>query len=80
MVKIIGAIELISPQVPLRPFMSSLFVTASSSILLFEAIEIRSKRNIRRLPLTDNDTTQEKLVGTITETDIIITIVKSNRN
>jgi len=49
-------------------------------MLLFEAIEIRSKRDIRRLPLTDNDTTQEKLVGTITETDIIITIVKSNRN
>ena len=80
MVKIIGSIELISPQVPLRSFMSSLFVTASSSMLLFEAIEIRSKRNIRRLPVTDNDTTQEKLVGTITETDIIITIVKSNRN
>jgi CBS domain-containing protein len=38
-----------------------------------------SKKNIRRLPITDKDRSREKLVGIITEKDIINAIVKSNR-
>ena len=78
-VKIIGSIELFSPQVPIRPFMSSPLVTGSAAMTLSKAIEIMSKKNIRRLPITDKHSTREKLVGIITEKDIINAIVKSNR-
>ena len=78
-VKIIGSIELFSPQVPIRPFMSSPLVTGSSAMTLSKAIEIMSKKNIRRLPITDKDSVREKLVGIITEKDIINAIVKPNR-
>lgn len=79
-VKIIGSIELFSPQVPIRPFMSSPLITGSPAMPLSKAIEIMSKKNIRRLPITDKDSTREKLVGIITEKDIINAIVKSNSN
>lgn len=79
-VKIIGSIELFSPQVPIRPFMSSPLVTGSTAIPLSNAIEIMSKNNIRRLPITHKVSTREKLVGIITEKDIINAIVKSDRN
>jgi CBS domain-containing protein len=78
-VKIIGSIELFSPQVPIRPFMSSPLVTGSSGMPLSKAIEIMSKKNIRRLPITDKDNARDKLVGIITEKDIINAIVKSNK-
>ncbi len=79
-VKIIGSIELFSPQVPIRPFMSSPLVTGSSATTLSKAIEIMSKKNIRRLPITDNDSVREKLIGIITEKDIVNAIVKRSRN
>lgn len=79
-VKIIGSIELFSPQVPIRPFMSSPLVTGSSATTLSKAIEIMSKRNIRRLPITDKDSVREKLLGIVTEKDIINSIVKPSRN
>src|SRR6188474_1998522 len=79
-VKIIGSIELFSPQVPIRPFMSSPLVTGSSAMTITKAIEIMSKKNIRRLPITDKDSIREKLVGIITEKDIVNAIVKPKRN
>jgi CBS domain-containing protein len=79
-VKIIGSIELFSPEVPMRPFMSSPLVTGSSATTLSKAIEIMSKKNIRRLPITDKDSVREKLLGIITEKDIINAIVKPSRN
>jgi CBS domain-containing protein len=79
-VKIIGSIELFSPQVPIRPFMSSPLVTGTSATTLSKAIEIMSKKNIRRLPITDKDSVREKLLGIITEKDIINAIVKPSRN
>ena len=78
-VKIIGSIELFTPQVPIRPFMSSPLVTGSSAMTLSKTIEIMSKKNIRRLPITDKDSVREKLVGIITEKDIINAIVKPSR-
>ena len=59
-VKIIGSIELFSPQVPIRPFMSSPLVTGSSAMTLSKVIEIMSKKNIRRLPITDKDSIREE--------------------
>ena len=79
-VKIIGSIELFSPQVPIRPFMSSPLVTGSSAMTLSKAIEIMSKKNIRRLPITEKDSVHEKLVGIITEKDIIKAIGKPRRS
>jgi CBS domain-containing protein len=79
-VKIIGSIELFSPQVPIRPFMSSPLVTGSCAMTLSKAIEIMSKKNIRRLPITDKDSIPEKLIGIITEKDIVNAIVKRSRN
>jgi CBS domain-containing protein len=79
-VKIIGSIELFSPQVPIRPFMSSPLVMGSSAMTLSKAIEIMGKKNIRRLPITEKDSVHEKLIGIITEKDIINAIVKQNRS
>ena len=79
-VKIIGSIELFSPQVPIRPFMSSPLVTGSSAMTLSKVIEIMSKKNIRRLPITEKDSVHEKLVGIITEKDIIKAIGKPRRS
>ena len=78
-VKIIDSIGLFTPQVPIRPFMSSPLVTGSSAMTLSKTIEIMSKKNIRRLPITDKDSVREKLVGIITEKDIINAIVKPSR-
>jgi CBS domain-containing protein len=75
-----SSIELFSPQVPIRPFMSSSLVTGSCAMNLSKAIEIMSKKNIRRLPITDKDSVPEKLIGIITEKDIVNAIVKRSRN
>ena len=79
-VKMIGSIEPFSPQVPIRPFMSSPLVTGSSSMTLSNAIEIMSKKNIRRLPITEKDGVREKLVGIMTEKDVIMAIEKSSKS
>jgi len=79
-VKIVGSLELFSPEVPIRPFMSSPLVTGSSAMTITKAIEIMSKKNIRRLPITDKDSIREKLVGIITEKDIIKAIGKPRRS
>ena len=80
MVKIIGSIEPFSPQVPIRPFMSSQLVTGRSVWTLSKAIEIMSEKKIRRLPITEKDSVHEKLVGIITEKDIIKAIGKPSRS
>lgn len=75
-VKIIGSMELIYPEVPIRQYMSSPLVTGSRTMTLSKAMEIMSKKNIRRLPMIENDSGQDKLVGIITEKDILNAIVK----
>jgi CBS domain-containing protein len=79
-VKIVGSTELFSPEVPIRPFMISPLVTGRSDMTITKAIEIMSEKNIRRLPITDKDSVREKLVGIITEKDIINAIVKPSKN
>ncbi len=60
--------------------MSSTLVTGSSEMTLSKVIEIMSKKNIRRLPITEKDSVREKLVGIITEKDIIKAIGKPSRS
>jgi CBS domain-containing protein len=79
-VKLIGLMEQFSPQVPIRSFMSYPLVTGSPAMTLSKAMEIMSKKNIRRLPITDKDRVRQKLVGIITEKDIVNAIVKPHRN
>jgi CBS domain-containing protein len=79
-VKIIGSLELLYPQVPIRQFMSYPLVTGSPTMTLSKAMEIMSKKNIRRLPIIEKDGARDKLVGIITEKDIVNAIVKPRRN
>ena len=79
-VKIIGSMELIYPEVPIRQFMSYPLVTGSPTMTLSKAMEIMSKKNIRTLPIIEKDSIHDKLVGIITEQDIVNAIVKPRRN
>jgi CBS domain-containing protein len=79
-VKLIGLMERFSPQVPIRSFMSYPLVTGSPAMTLSKAMQIMSKKNIRRLPITDKDRVRQKLVGIITEKDLVNAIVKPHRN
>jgi CBS domain-containing protein len=79
-VKLIGLMELFSPEVPIRSFMSYPLVKGSPAMTLSKAMQIMSKKNIRRLPITDKDRVSEKLVGIITEKDIVNAIVRPHRN
>jgi len=60
--------------------MSSPLATGSSTMSLSKAIEIMSKKNIRRLPIIGKGRFREKLIGIITEKDILNAIVKPSRN
>ena len=79
-VRLVGLMELFSPEVPIRSFMSYPLVKGSPTMTLSKAMEIMSKKNIRRLPITDKDRIREKLVGIITEKDIVNAIVTPHRN
>jgi len=79
-VKIIGSQELLYPQVPIRQHMSYPLMTGSPTMTLSKAMEIMSKKNIRRLPIIEKDSVHNKLVGIITETDIVNAIAKPRRN
>ena len=79
-VKIIGSMELLYPHVPIRQFMSYPLITWSPTTTLTKAMEIMSKKNIRRLPIIEKGGARDKLVGIITEKDIINAIVRPRRN
>ena len=79
-VKIIGSMELLYPHVPIRQFMSYPLITGSPTTTLTKAMEIMSKKNIRRLPIIEKGGARDKLVGIITEKDIINAIVRPRRN
>lgn len=79
-VKIIGSMELLYPHVPIRQFMSYPLITGTPTTTLTKAMEIMSKKNIRRLPIIEKGGARDKLVGIITEKDIINAIVRPRRN
>jgi CBS domain-containing protein len=79
-VQLVSLIDGFNPQVPIRSFMSTPLVTGNPTMTLSKAMEIMSKKNIRRLPIIDKGRTRQKLVGIITEKDIINAFEKSHRN
>jgi CBS domain-containing protein len=78
-VKLAGLIEEFNIQVPIRSFMSYPLVTGTPAMALSKVMQIMSKKNIRRLPIIDKDKGRKKLVGIITEKDIVNEIVKPHR-
>ena len=75
-VKIVGSMELFYPHVSIREYMSYPLIAGTSTVTLSKAMDIMSRKNIRRLPVIDKVRGHEKLVGIITEKDIINAIVK----
>ncbi|TLX89964.1 MAG: CBS domain-containing protein [Thaumarchaeota archaeon] len=80
LVKIVGSMELFYPQVSIREFMSYPLISGNSAMTLSKAMDIMSKKNIRRLPIIDRKGNHEKLVGIVTEKDIINAIAKRRRD
>jgi len=78
-VKLAALIEGFNIQVPIRSFMSYPLVTGTPAMALSKVMQIMSKKNIRRLPIIDKDKGRKKLVGIITEKDIVNEIVKPHR-
>jgi CBS domain-containing protein len=78
-VKIIGSSELFVGQAAIREFMSYPLVTGTPATTISQAIEVMNTNKIRRLPVVDKDKEGDKLVGIISEKDILRAIEKSKK-
>jgi len=78
-VKLAGLIDNFNLQEPIRSFMSYPLVTGTPAMALSKVMDIMAKKNIRRLPIIDKVKGRKKLVGIITEKDIVNAIVKTHR-
>jgi CBS domain-containing protein len=67
-VRQIGFTDLFVVQAPIRQIMSTPLVTIGANSLVRDAIEIMRVKNIRRLPVIDNN---GKMVGIITQKDVL---------
>ena len=67
-VRQIGFTDLFVVQAPIRQIMSTPLVTIGANSLVRDAIEIMQVKNIRRLPVMDNN---GKMVGIITQKDVL---------
>jgi CBS domain-containing protein len=67
-VRQIGFTDLFVVQAPIRQIMSTPLVTIGANSLVRDAIEIMEVKNIRRLPVIDNN---GKMVGIITQKDVL---------
>ena len=76
-IKIIGSSELFIGQAAIREFMTSHLITGNPSTSISQAIEITNTNKIRRLPVVDKG---DKLVGIISEKDILKAIDKSKKD
>ena len=80
-VKIIGSTDLFVGQAAIREFMSTALVTISARTTLSSAIDIMNEKKIRRLPITrKNKDSVDKLVGIISDRDILKAIGKSKKD
>ncbi len=79
-VKIIGSTDLFIGQAAIRQFMSSPLVTVPSTTTMSSAIDIMNAKKIRRLPLTGKHNGSDRLVGIISERDILKAIEKSKKD
>lgn len=78
-VKIIGSTDLFIGQAAIREFMSSPLVTVRSTTTLSQAIDLMNAKKIRRLPITGKNNGSDRLVGIISDRDILKTIGKIKR-
>ena len=64
----------------IREFMSSPVVTVSPNTTISQAVDIINTNKIRRLPIIDKSDDDDKLVGIISDRDILEAIGKSKKD
>jgi CBS domain-containing protein len=79
-VKIIGSSDLFIGRAAIREFMSSPLITVSSYITMSQALDIMNTNKIRRLPIISKHDDNDKLVGIISDRDILQAIGKSKKD
>lgn len=81
LVRILGSMQLINLQVPIKEIMSKPVVTLSSKASIIDAMKLMYEKKIRRVVVVDSSSSKEynKMIGIVTEHDIF-RIVMSNRD
>ncbi len=79
-VKIIGSIDLFIGQAAIRKFMSAPLITVRSTTTMSQAIDLMNAKKIRRLPITGKNNGSDRLVGIISDRDILKTIGKIKKD
>ena len=79
-VKIIGSSNLFIDRQPIREFMSSPLITVASNTTMSQAVDIMNTNKIRRLPIISKHDDNDKLVGIISDRDILEVIGKSKKD
>lgn len=79
-VKIIGSTDLFIGRAAIREFMSSPLITVSSNTTMSQAVDIMNTNRIRRLPIIGKKDDNVKLVGIISDRDILEAIGKSKKD
>ena len=79
-VKIIGSSDLFIGRAAIREFMSSPLITVSSNTTMSQAVDIMNTNKIRRLPIISKNDDNDKLVGIISDRDILEAIGKSKKD
>ena len=73
----LGSKSPLSPQTSIYEIMSQPPVTVQPKCSLRDAIETMQLKNIRRLPVIDKENNTEKMIGIVTDKDILRAIVKT---
>ena len=73
----LGSKSPLSPQTSIYEIMSQPLVTVQPKCSLRDAIETMQLKNIRRLPVIDKENNTEKMIGIVTDKDILRAIVKT---
>lgn len=79
-VKIIGTSDLFIGRAAIREFMSTPLITVSSNTTMSQAVDIMNTNKIRRLPIISKNDDNDKLVGIISDRDILEAIGKSKKD
>ena len=79
-VKIIGSSDLFIGRAAIREFMSSPLITVSSNTTMSQAVDIMNTNKIRRLPVISKHDDNDKLVGIISDRNILEAIGKSKKD
>lgn len=70
----LGSVELFTTQMPVRELMSTNIISINPHNTISDAIRIMHANNIRRLPVVDDN--NEKMIGIITDKDILKAIAR----